>query len=317
MSYILIILTTAISIVGIFFSKSGSAQQVSKIGYGILSLILIVGSLSLLNVYQTNKSKFKQEVELKRNFSAAQLQLILQRLDLAGKLNSFEYSNSIQTKFPEERTIKNIPFETASATPFFRNRGIGEELGFISIEIGEDVERRLDFVQHPKGMLVKQAVGSGELADKEQYISFYDGCEYETEGKDCAFVYAGGSAVWRESGIIGIEGQNIDLSTDVSAASIIASILNSGRLGSIKVIDAFKDKWWWQKRSIEAFYMKRTNHSLIFTQNIPKASKGERCFYSFVQNLKLELQNKTNSDDLEGYFLPEGPPKISFCKLPY
>lgn len=317
MSYILIILTTIISAIGVFYSKGGDFKQITKFGYSILALILCVGGVSLFNTYNSNIMSERISKKLEENFSAAQQQLVLQWLNPIEPFAGFRFSANMMAMYGVADEVQNLPYKMSSASPFFRKLGAGRELGTIKIDIGEDVSRRFDFKEVIDGMLVSQAIGPGELAIRSEYISRLDHCEFPNSKELCEFVYAGGIAAWREGNDVSSIGHSIDLSTNIPAASVITSIFDSGELGSIHVIDAFKEQWWWERYWIRAFYRDQIKYTLSFSQDLPGSKTGQRCSYNFSLNLKLVLSTSKSLRDLTGYFLPNGPLKVSMCSLPY
>lgn len=315
-TYLIIILTTIVSAAGVFYSKSGSANSVTKVGYIILSLILVLGVLGGINAHQSKKSAEKREAELKRNFADAQHHLVLQWLRPAEKVDNFSFSASLQYGDREGFAHTGIPYATAGAIPFFKRSDEGKKVGNIKITIGEDVRRGFELYQKGDALEVHQAIGSGENAIRSKYTSILDGCIKPTT-EDCKFVYLGGTVSWRESNDVFGSGFSIDLKNDVIAASIVTSMYKSGRIGRIEIVDAFKNAWWWERDTIIEFYSKNYEYEIGFQQKIGGVEEGSLCSYRYSANLKLELEKSDNPDDLIGYLVPNGPLKVGLCGLPY
>ncbi|OCW59264.1 hypothetical protein [Hoeflea olei] len=332
MSYLLIVLGSVVSVLGILFSASGERHRLNRVSLFVVSLVIAIGLLSLFNSYLSARSAQARNAELSASLETAQEMLRIEHLDLAKGLDFFRFL----IELPDERVGREgpaaatLPFVSKAATPLFPAGAAGAEIGRIGIDIGEWISRHYRFSQHPDGMLVEETASSDGPEERQTYVSMLDACAFVPPDKPCELADMGGTATWRESIDVFGTGQTISLDSGQIAARIVSALQDNRQVGAMLIPNALAGKGFLARRELVRFYTEGMHYGLLFFQDYPDKAVRDICNYVFSYPVAFErlerpeelathpLLAAANPDtDIAGVFRISGPVELSFCRAPY
>ncbi|WP_152612917.1 hypothetical protein [Tateyamaria sp. ANG-S1] len=281
---------------GVFFGQAGERNRVTRVGYAILVLILISGTVDTVATTLNKRSAEKEAEGMRTAIELANRQIVIQNIDLDRPF----YDVSVWAGFeiwgrensPSVVDVSDLSFEPAYVAPFWPKQSDGDEVAKIEIRIGESTNRGFTLVQTEEGILVTQSIGLGEGAERFSYIYGMDSCTAVEEGQECSFTYSGGRAAYQEGIDLGSAGASFDVSSQISAGRTISDLLTQGVVMNIRIPDAYKHLAWWQlgkRNRLTRLWVEELDVGISLRQarNISqeKTTPNESCLVTFSIDL--------------------------------
>lgn len=303
-----------LAVVGVFYGQAGERATVTRVGYLIVLLILISGTVDLVSTVLNSQAVEKENKRLQEAVQIANRHIVIQNIDLDRRFESTHISLSINVwgdDLPKDFQDKFMSHEVALVAPFWPKQPIGRPIADLEVMVGESTVRGFSLFSSEQGLRVIQKDGRGEGALKYEYFTNGHDCEAISDSRKCQQSYLKGEARYREGVDNGSSGVSLDISSDVLASRTVSDLLNHGTYLSVKVHDAYAQFGWWQLYARSRFTMLWRDYievGISLSQSRTKTgklSKGEKCAVNYSMPMAL-ISNRNDQSWIKSKILMFG-----------